>query len=188
MQNRLVTSFTFIHRSSFCMHQSPEEQRPMSLFENHEYRWRETYFVLFEQTKRPTLATLKKMLSTLPGHFEISAASTEDDDRIESITILAPEDNAALDISYVDGEEVIDQAAELQDQIKPGDDLERQKLRQLNRANARLDIMHFEHVTSFESAEEDDEMLDPSALLVILDQLVEMVGGVAFDPQSGTLL
>lgn len=160
----------------------------MSLFENHEYRWRETYFVLFDQTKRPTLAAFKKMLGKLPGHFEVSAASVEEDDRIESITVLAPEDNAALDISYVDGEEVIDQAAELQDQIKPGDDAERQKLRQLNRANARLDIMHFEHVTSFEAAEDDDEMLDPSALLVILDHLVDMTAGVAVDPQSGTLL
>lgn len=160
----------------------------MSLFENHEYRWRETYFVLFEQAKRPTLAAIKKMLAALPGHFEISAASVEDGDQIESITILAPEDNAALDISFVDGEEVVEQAAELQDQVKPTDDLERQKLRQLNRASARLDIMHFEHVSSFDAEEEEDEMLDPSALLIVLDHLVDMTAGVAFDPQSGTLL
>ncbi len=159
----------------------------MSLFENHEYRWRETYFVLFEQAKRPTLPALKKLLAALPGHYEVSAASIEGDNLIESVTILAPEDNAALDISYVDGEEVIDQAAELQDQVKPADESERQKLRQLNRASARLDIMHFEHVNSY-TDDEDDEMLDPSALLVILDHLVDMTGGVAFDPQSGSFV
>src|SRR5690606_726191 len=104
--------------------------------------------------KRPTFPAWRKMLSALPGHYEISAASIEGKDLSESVTILAPEDNAALDISYVDGEEVIDQAAELQDQVKPADDLERQKLRQLNRASARLDIMHFEHVTSYVSEEE----------------------------------
>lgn len=161
----------------------------MSLFENHEYRWRETYFVLFEQSRRPTLAAFKKMLSKLPGHFQVSAASVEDGDHIESVTVVAPEDNAALDISYVEGEEVVEQANELQDQIKPADDQERQKLRQLNRANARLDVMHFEHVSTFEAeVDEDDELLDPSALLVILDHLVDMTHGVAIDPQSGTLL
>ncbi len=160
----------------------------MSLFENHEYRWRETYFVLFEQTKRPTLDTFKRMLASLPGHYQVSAASVEEDNLIESVTVVAPEDNAALDISYVDGEEVVEQAGDLQDQVKPSDEQERQKLRKLNRASARLDIMHFEHVSSFEANDEEDEMLDPSALLVILDHLVEMTDGVAFDPQSGTLL
>ncbi|MDZ4783635.1 MAG: hypothetical protein SGJ19_25590 [Planctomycetia bacterium] len=160
----------------------------MSLFENHEYRWRETYFVLFERAKRPTLDEFKEMLVKLPGHFKVSAASVEDDNLIESVTVVAPEDNAALDISYVDGEEVVEQANELQDQIKPGDDVERQKLRMLNRASARLDVMHFEHVSTFEAEEEEDDLLDPSALLVILDHLVEMTGGIAIDPQSGTLL
>ena len=34
----------------------------MSMFENDQYRWRETYFVLFESAKRPKLKTLVKKL------------------------------------------------------------------------------------------------------------------------------
>ncbi len=31
-------------------------------------------------------------------------------------------------------------------------------------------------------------MLDPSALLIVMDALVEMTGGVGVDPASGTLV
>jgi hypothetical protein len=52
--------------------------------------------------------------------------------------------------------------------------------------------LHFEHMTASEapaeSDDEFDEMLDPSALLIVLDALVELTGGVGVDPQSGTLL
>jgi hypothetical protein len=31
-------------------------------------------------------------------------------------------------------------------------------------------------------------MLDPSALLLVLDALAELTGGIAVDPQTGTML
>ena len=43
-------------------------------------------------------------------------------------------------------------------------------------------------MTDDEPEDEADEMLDPSALLIVLDALVELTGGVGVDPQSGTLL
>ena len=48
-------------------------------------------------------------------------------------------------------------------------------------------MLHFEQVA--EDADEDaddDEMLDPSALLVVLGALARLTGGVAIDPQAGT--
>jgi hypothetical protein len=39
-----------------------------------------------------------------------------------------------------------------------------------------------------EDEEDLDEMLDPSALLLVLGELAKLTGGVAVDPQTGTLL
>ena len=36
----------------------------MSMFERDEYKWRETYFVLFESSRRPSLKRIEKMLKT----------------------------------------------------------------------------------------------------------------------------
>ncbi len=49
-------------------------------------------------------------------------------------------------------------------------------------------MLHFEQVA--ESADDDDadELLDPSALLAVLDELARITGGIAVDPQSGTIL
>jgi hypothetical protein len=43
-------------------------------------------------------------------------------------------------------------------------------------------------VTDGETAEEADEVFDPSTLLLVLEALVDLTGGIAVDPQSGTIL
>ena len=48
-------------------------------------------------------------------------------------------------------------------------------------------MLHFEQVPEDADEDaEDDEMLDPSALLVVLGALAKLTGGVAIDPQAGT--
>jgi hypothetical protein len=161
----------------------------MSTFEREEFKWRETYFVLFDSTKRPTLATIEAALRDLNDRFQISNARGDEDGRFESITILSPDDYAALDISYESGEEVQEQGAALAQEMKSSaaDAEERAKLARLPGCDARFDLLHFEQTTDDEPGEED-EMLDPSALLIVLDALVELTGGVGVDPQSGTVL
>lgn len=44
----------------------------MSTFENSHYRWRETYFVLFDEKKRPKLNTVTKAIAALNKRFELS--------------------------------------------------------------------------------------------------------------------
>ena len=44
----------------------------MSMFEDSRYRWRETYFVLFDAKKRPTLKSVTKTLSALNKRFELT--------------------------------------------------------------------------------------------------------------------
>jgi len=48
-------------------------------------------------------------------------------------------------------------------------------------------VLHFERVAEMPE-EEEDEMLDPSALLIGLEALAKLTDGLAVDPQSGTIL
>jgi hypothetical protein len=162
----------------------------MSTFERDEFKWRETYFVMFDSAKRPTLKTVERVLRDLSDRFELSNNRADEDGRFESITVMSPDDYAALDISYESGEEVLEQGAALEQEMKSSavDAEERARLARLSKCDARFDLLHFEQVTDDEPEDEADEMLDPSALLIVLDALVELTGGVGVDPQSGSLL
>lgn len=64
-------------------------------------------------------------------------------------------------------------------------------LEKLRKFDGRFDVLHFEQVGEpgeEEDNEETDNMLDPSALLLVLDVLAELTGGIAIDPQTGTIL
>jgi hypothetical protein len=160
----------------------------MSTFESDDFNWRETYFVLFESDRRPPLRKVEQTIARLKDRFELSHPSADEDGAFESLTVMAPDDYAALDISYVEGEEVIEQAQQLMKDLKtttlqPGDI---EKLARLPKCDARFDLMHFEQV--LEGSEEGEEMLDPSALLLIMEALVKLTDGVGIDPQSGALM
>lgn len=164
----------------------------MSTFENEHYKWRETYFVLFNAAKRPSLEKLTKVLQGLNRRFELSNALADDEGGFESLTLRSPQDYSALDISYVSGEEVQTQGLELAEEMRPNaaDPEERSKLARLPKCDARLDILHFEEIVGEPGGggEEGDETLDPSTLLNVLDALVRMTGGVGIDPQSGSVM
>ena len=61
------------------------------------------------------------------------------------------------------------------------------RLARIRQCDARFDVLHFEQIVSFEDDESDD-MLDPSALLVVLEALSKETEGLAVDPQAGTFL
>lgn len=162
----------------------------MSTFENQNYKWRETYFVLFDSARRPKLEEVKQRLARLNPRFELSEGEADEHGRIDSISLRSPQDYAAMDISYVSGEEVSEQVDELQRDLKEGIDADEEpKFNQLGQCDAKFDILHFEQVASEEPDEDaEDEMLDPSALLSVMDVLMELTKGVGIDPQSGSLL
>jgi hypothetical protein len=162
----------------------------MSTFEREEYKWRETYFVLFDSCQRPSLKKVESVLMDLSDRFVLSNARADEDGRFESITVMSPDDYAAVDISYEAGEEVKEQGEAFYQEFKSGvvDAEERAKLARLPKCDARFDLLHFEETGSEEPEDEIDEILDPSALLIVLDALVELAEGVGVDPQSGTLL
>ncbi len=162
----------------------------MSTFENNDYKWRETYFVLHDATKRPSLEKIAKSLRRVNPRFELTNLVADEEGMFESLTLHSPQDYAAVDISYVADEEVKEQGASLAKDLRATatEPDERAKLARLPKCNARIDILHFEQVIGGAAGEdESEEMLDPSALLLILDTLVEMTAGVGVDPQSGTV-
>jgi hypothetical protein len=159
----------------------------MSTFENDRYRWRETYFLLFDSAKRPAMDQVQKLLKRVNRQFEVHNPRVDDEGGFESLTVLAPAACAALDISYVDGEEVHEHTVELRRDFRDSatSPEERGKLDRLAACDARFDILHFEEV--LEEGDED-ETFDPSALLMVIEALARLTGGVAVDPQSGTIM
>lgn len=151
------------------------------------FEWRETYFVLFPSARRPTLKQIEAAVRKLGPQFELSGQETDDEGHVECLYVRSPQDHSALEIDYLSGDEVLAQVEEVTSQLR-GDREQRDKLAQLKGCDARFEVMHFEEMIEDMSSDEMEEIFDPSALLVVLDALVELTGGVGIDPQSGTLL
>ena len=118
----------------------------MSLFENPDYQWRETYFVLFDQARLPAANQMKQILQGMGSRIEISNLRTRDEGGFESLTIVSPGDFAAMDITSMVGEEVREQLPELLEELRPNceTDEELKQLEQISGYSARMDIYHFE--------------------------------------------
>ena len=161
----------------------------MSLFENDAYRWRETYFVVFRKKNRPTADAILELLKTHGSRYQVDEVRRDDEGLFESLTLLSPDDFAAMDISYVVGEEVNEQVDALTEELAnaPLSDLERRKYDRLQTFDARFDISHFRHVVMLDERD-DESFLDPGALLIVLQRLARLCHGVGVDPQSGTLV
>ncbi len=162
----------------------------MSMFENDQYCWRETYFVLFDAGRRPKLDALKQVLEKLGNHFTLTNLTADETGQVESLTVLAPDDFAALDVCYVEGDEVVEQAVALAEELEAADEADdaRARRQRIRRLNARFDVLHFEQVVDFEDEDDAEGMLDPTALLVVLDALAKLTDGIPVDPQAGTML
>lgn len=161
----------------------------MSLFGNPSFRWRETYFVMFNKKDRPTAEAVVEAIGKLDGRYQITDVRKDQAGRLESLTILAPHDFAAMDVSYLEGEDVTGQVEELEQDLKlagVGAE-ERAKLKRVPDCDARFDIYHFEQIAGDE-ADEDEEFLDPSSLLNVIECLAKVCRGVGVDPQSGLVL
>ncbi|MBX3416325.1 MAG: hypothetical protein KF851_01880 [Pirellulaceae bacterium] len=161
----------------------------MSLFEDTTFQYRDTFFVLFDKDNRPTADRLRKAFAKLGSRYEVLNVC-ETPEGIESLTIKSPYDFSAMDIVYVEGEEVTGQIKDLMEEFRAitliGD--EAQKIQQLKSCDARFDIFHFEQSVPGGGMGEDDDQLDPGGLLLVIDKLSELSNGTGLDPQSMSIL
>ncbi len=167
-----------------------------------ELHWRETYFIVFPQDRRPALESVTKALIKANPNFELENLEADGQGLFESLLVESDQDHAAVEVSYEVGDGVIEQnlewAKQLQDQIAPS------QLQDLVRSDARLDVAHFERMPAgsddaptatamfgeeeFGSEEENFDMLDPTCLLTVVDALAQLTDGLTFDPASGEIL
>ena len=154
--------------------------------------WRDTYFILFQQSGRPTLTQVEAAISDSSRRLKLENLEADEDGMFESALVHAPQDNAALEISFESGEAVIEQSADLAKQLK--DELNSDQLAKMLRADARLDVMLFERVRSNAWGDSDDDddwetgALDPASLLNVVEALTKLTGGLPIDPASGGIL
>ena len=166
-----------------------------------ELHWRETYFILFPHDRRPELDKVAKALSKANARYALENLSADDGGLIQSILVESSEDHAAVEISYEVGDGVIEQNLEWATQLQG--ELPDEQLQAIMKADARLDVAHFERVPAgssgqsaetspfedeFGSEEENFEMLDPTCLLTVVDALSQLTDGLTFDPASGEIL
>ncbi|HMP80228.1 MAG TPA: hypothetical protein PKD54_12305 [Pirellulaceae bacterium] len=158
----------------------------MSLFEDPRFIYRDTFFVLFQQPHRPTAEQISAALAQLGKRYEVSNVVLSDG-QAESFTVQSPQDYSAMDVAYVDGEDVGSQIRDVLQQFRAitltGDDA--QKLKKLSQCDARFDIYHFERI---DAALDDTDQLDPGGLLLVVEKLSEISHGVGLDPQSMSLM
>ncbi len=162
----------------------------MSLFENDLYQWRETYFVLFHKSTRPQADIVAAAFKQQDSHYDVSNVVANDAGQLESLTLKSPEDSSAMDITFVTGEEVTEQREELLNSLAKSTlgEGDQDKLNFLGDCDSRFDIYHFEEASFVGGGGEEDDPLDPGALLLVMDCLVRICDGVGVDPQSGSLM
>ncbi len=159
----------------------------MSLFENEQYEYTDTFFVFFKRENLPKASAVTKAIEELGDRYEFGKMNFREDD-FESLTILSPQDFSAMDI-------VLDLKAEVRSQIDDlasefrtitlsGDD--REKLSLFKECDSRFDLFHFEKKVNENQG--PDAFIDPGGLLIVLDKLKALCGGVGLDPQSQMLL
>lgn len=154
--------------------------------------WRETYYVLFQKSERPTLTQVEAAIGGAGGRLVMENLTANDDGHFQSVLIQAPEDNAALEVTYEEGEAVMAQSAELAKQLQK--QLDSSVLAELLRSDARLDVMHFERMdetATFDMGEPDEialEALNPATLIGVVEALAALTGGVPIDPATGEVL
>lgn len=161
----------------------------MSLFENSAYQWRETFFVFFDRAHRPQTKAFCEALAALSGRFRPAEAQSDESGRLESITVFAPVDLAAMDITSVNEEEVEEQLPELIEEMTKAvaTSDERAQLKRLSACSARLDVYHFGQRVAGDE-DEDDEMVDPAGVLALLEELAKICDGIVVDPQTGVFV
>ena len=157
----------------------------MSLFGTPSFQVRETYFILFEEDQRPSPDAFIAAIAELGDRYEIKEIHKDSDEQLESMTVVSPSDFAGMDITYVDGEEVLEQVGELNEQFRTttltGDEMK--KIARIGKCRARFDILHFEEITTSE-----DDFLDPGSLLTVVEKIANLCGGVGIDRESLTII
>lgn len=122
------------------------QQNNMSTFEDDQYHWRETYFVLFDPQRRPMLEEVRQQLLSRFPSLIIRSEQANSQGQLEMLSIQSPEDSSAVDLVYQEGQQVLLEIAAIADDLEQSNKSRknRKKLDRARKCSARLDLLHFE--------------------------------------------
>lgn len=153
----------------------------MSLFEDNQYEYCDTFFIYLKNENRPTLDAVCLALREL-GHRCVVENAKEADGKFESATVKFASDCSAMDIVYVNGPEVVAQLDEIKEELRymtlTADT--QSALRKMGTCESRFDIFHFEE----QNPNTEDEFLDPGGVLTVIEKISSTCDGTGYDPQS----
>ncbi|MCL2349342.1 MAG: hypothetical protein FWC50_13915 [Planctomycetaceae bacterium] len=120
----------------------------MSTFEDNSYCWRETYLIMLDPKKRPETCVLLPFLQKLKNKHEIKNLVAEPSGFLQSLTIVSPNDSAAIDVVYREGYDIRTEFAAFADELErhtssPG---ERKKIKIARDFSAKIELQHFEQI------------------------------------------
>ena len=71
----------------------------MSDDQSESFEWRETYFVLFESSRRPLLRKVEQAVRSLGAEYEITTAEADEEGRLESLSVVSHRDHVVIAIA-----------------------------------------------------------------------------------------
>jgi len=121
----------------------------MTLFNDDRYNWRETYFVCFESTHRPTLPGVRQALKRHIPFLEILACQADEHENLTLLTAASYEDHAAMEIIYREGNDILDESKHLYHTWSTeATAAERVQLEKMVHCRTRFDVHHFEQTAA----------------------------------------
>ena len=130
----------------------------MSTFEDDRYQWRETYFVLFDPVKKPSLHEIRKGLERVFRSLEIREAIADDQGGIESLSAASHDDFVAIDLIYQCGDHIMAETEALAEEMLPSvPSKNRKKFEKAKKYRARLDVLHFEQMEPIHHPESQED-------------------------------
>ena len=95
-----------------------------------------------------------------------------------------------MDISYVTGEEVLEQVEELSRKLMRATLTAERSTEKLHTSPSatRVSTSSTSNRCFSDREEIEDELLDPAALLIVMERLSGLCDGIAFDPQSDSFM
>ncbi len=120
----------------------------MSIFDDDRYCWRETYLVMLDRSQRPTASETARCLQKQGVCLEITNLRSDADGWLESLTVISPNDNAAVEIQYFEGDEIAAEFAALADELERHElsAKERKKIDRSRNFFAKIELRHFEQL------------------------------------------
>ncbi|MEK6270335.1 MAG: hypothetical protein N2B57_06210, partial [Planctomycetales bacterium] len=90
----------------------------MSLFDNPEYRWRETYLLFHKKKQRASADSIRQAIAGIRGSYQIEQLVANENGDFESAMVFAEEAFSAIDMSFTEDDQIGEQILDIQTEMK----------------------------------------------------------------------